>query len=151
MNIELRILSCGVWIELNFTVRIKTDTEPSHRPLTENNVTKYKPKNAMSTEKISCNEAETGRLSDCAGLMPGPPRVRPGVLYSGLLAGANLTAASTALVRARGVGTSDRVDGFTTAEDHECWHAEDVSRCVHKQQSKLSTWGPLTLLRHIAD
>lgn len=70
--------------------------------LTENNVMKYKPKNAMSAEKNSCNEAERGRSSDWAGLMPGPPRVRPGVLYSGLLAGANLIAASTALVRARG-------------------------------------------------
>lgn len=29
-----------------------------------------------------------------------------------------------------GVGTSDRVDGLTTAEDHECWHAEDVSSRV---------------------
>jgi hypothetical protein len=101
MNIELRVLTCGVWIKLDYPIRIKTDTSPVC-PLTENNVTKYKPKNAMSAEKISCNEAETGRLSDCAGLMPGPPRVRPGVLYSGLLAGANLTAASTALVRARG-------------------------------------------------
>ena len=100
MYIELRSLTCGVWIELDCPVRRMIKTGP-HRSLTENNVTKYKPKNAMSAEKKSCNDAETGRLSDCAGLMPGPPRVRPGVLYSGLLAGANLTAASTALVRAR--------------------------------------------------
>lgn len=69
---------------------------------TENKVRKYNPKNAIAAAKNSCIEAETGRLRDCAGLIPGPPRVRPGVLYSGLLAGANLTAASTALVRARG-------------------------------------------------
>ena len=36
------------------------------------------------------------------------------------------------------VGASDSIDGFTTAENHECWHAEVVSRFVSNKSTALT-------------
>lgn len=72
--------------------------------LTENNDTKYNPKNPMMALIKAFKSHFNGLRSDCpAGRAPGPPSVRPGALKPELAVGpASLTAFSTAAIRLGG-------------------------------------------------